>query len=201
PSSPVPCPLRERVVSPRRHPPPHRFERLRVDGRPADLHAQRRHQLRLHRISQQPDGATALGTAERGRERAVARELALLEQHLPVAFHTEKLHRHSHSEEWAQGCTALKGSAVPGTRFSVGTLTMRVPCFAPPHPTRRESGAMGSARVVARRTRERALRPRRPRTDRPPCSPPHRTARRRAPARTASPGAPRRATPPWGSSP
>src|SRR5947208_3267495 len=90
--SPAPRPLRERVVPPRRDHASHHFERLRLDRRPADLHAQRRDQLRLHRIRQQSDGAAALGAPERRRERAVAGEPPLLEQHLPVAFDAEELH-------------------------------------------------------------------------------------------------------------
>src|SRR5207249_8454756 len=82
----------EGVVAPRRHHPAYRLERLGWERRPTDLHAERRDQLGLHRVGQQGDHAAALRTAERRGERAIARELPVLERHLSVALDAQELH-------------------------------------------------------------------------------------------------------------
>src|SRR5205807_10455302 len=98
----------------------------------------------LHRIRQQSDGAAALGAPERRRERTVAGEPPLLEQHLPVAFDAEELH----SAEWGvRNAECVMTSAASVVR-------------ARPRPEGPDRTALG--RREGWRTRERALRPHRP---------------------------------------
>src|SRR5205814_8381844 len=111
----------------------------------------------------------------RGRERAVAGKLPLLERHLAVALDAQEFHRRgapvgSHAEACARHRTALKGSVSPSPRFSVWILTREEVLWLPAHPIWRRSDGTVRAPIRGSRTLEPGRRPRPPRTDHPSCS-------------------------------
>src|SRR5206468_12152620 len=113
---------------------------------------------RFHRVGEHGHDAPALGTAERGGEGAVARELALLEGHLSIALDAKKLHRRvaSRCQVSGVGCQGMRAST--GVANSVASSSPAVPLNSPPtmFSTMPASGEPRSrAARIARRTASR----------------------------------------------
>src|SRR5689334_434582 len=106
--------LVKRIVPASGHHLPHRLERLRRHGSATNLHAERRDQLRLHRVREHGYDTAALRAFERRGQRTVPRQLSLAEGHLLVAFNAEEFH------SWATKRFQVSGVGCQGMRASTG---------------------------------------------------------------------------------